>query len=160
MVTDDQQHQHIEPIEEQHEQEQHEQEQYEQELHEQEQHKQEQYEQEQHEQEHEQEQHEQVTREKDLSALGHDNFIVDSGLSSKQANLVRNQNVDDVILEPDASNSQTVSDPTLPTDFQSQPKSTKRDHPDYSDRSQRSTRSKTGTSKNWKRSLDSKQPLD
>ena len=69
-----------------------------------------------------------------------------------------NHNVDDdVTVEPNAFNSQTISDPIISIDFQHQPvisKPPKRDHPDCSDSLQRSARSRTGTSKNWKRSLD------
>lgn len=105
-----------------------------------------------------------IEQTKDLSGLGRGNFIIDSDVSSEQVNLLSHYNVDDdVTVDPNAFNSQIISGPIIPIDFHHQPvtsKPPKRDHPDCSDSLQRSTRSRTGTSKNWKRSLDSNQPLD
>ena len=105
-----------------------------------------------------------IEQTKDLSGLGRDNFIIDSDVFSEQVNLLSHDNVDDdVTVEPNAFNPQTISDPIIPIDFPHQPvisKPPKRDHPDCSDSLQRSTRRRTATSKNWKRLLDSKQPLD
>ena len=93
-----------------------------------------------------------IEQTKDLSGLGRDNFIIDSDVSSEQVNLLSHHNVDDdVTVEPNVFNSQIISDPIIPIDFQHQPvtsKPPKRDHPDCSDFLQRSTRSRTGTSKN------------